>query len=152
MNLASIFEVKTQNQTSGSLDSKSMGVATRKTPLHPLIASSNLPSSFRSAFHGIRCVVDALGNSNKCFTFFIISKINTQKTPPKRKKKNQNLCINRNFQVYNSIYSSLLTMYQLVYGLSSSQNNMILIGFVPFFFSFLTQFNNLKHYILSYYY
>ena len=87
MNLASIFEVKTQNQTSGSLDSKSMGVATRKTPLHPLIASSNLPSSFRSAFHGIRCVVDALGNSNKCFTFFIISKINTQKTPPKRKKK-----------------------------------------------------------------
>ena len=86
MNLASIFEVKTQNQISGSLDSKSMGVATWKTPLHPLIASSKLPSSFRSAFHGIRCVVDALGNSNKCFTFFIFSKINTQKTPPKRKK------------------------------------------------------------------
>ena len=67
-----IFEVNTKNLTSGSLDSKSMGVATWKTPVHPLIASSKLPSSFRSAFHSVRCV-DALGKSIKCFTFFKFS-------------------------------------------------------------------------------
>lgn len=81
-----IFEVNTKNLTSGSLESKSMGVATWKTPVHPLIASSKLPSSFRSAFHRVRCV-DALGKSIKCFTFFTFSATHHNQTKISKNNK-----------------------------------------------------------------
>lgn len=53
-----------------------MGVATWKTPVQPLIASSKLPSSARSAFQRVRCV-SALGKSSKCFTFFTLAEHKT---------------------------------------------------------------------------
>lgn len=56
------------DRTSGSLDSKSMGVATWKTPVQPLMASSKLPSTARSAFHKDRRSV-APGRSSNGFVF-----------------------------------------------------------------------------------
>jgi len=59
-------------KTSGSLDSKLMGVAKWKTPMHPLMASSKLPSSSRLAFHS-ESLLFAPPISSKCFTSFISS-------------------------------------------------------------------------------
>ena len=56
------------DRTSGSLDSKSMGVATWKTPVQPLMASSKLPSSAMSAFHRDRRS-GAPGRSSNGFVF-----------------------------------------------------------------------------------
>ena len=62
-------EKRINGATSGSLDSKSMGVATWNTPSHPLITSAKLPSSSKSALQIESRSADP-GRSSRGLTFF----------------------------------------------------------------------------------
>lgn len=66
------------NFTSGSLDSKSIGVATWNTPVHSLMASSKLPCSLRSAFHSVSRSFAPGRSSNGFVLFWFAAKSSSQ--------------------------------------------------------------------------